>query len=86
MAKIKLIPIDKRRCQVKILKGSFMTLGPRHYKRCENKATWIATEKKPNKEDGKIGKMSLCDDCKRIFIKKKGHRYASFEKIVNRQS
>ena len=77
----KLIPVNKKQCQAMILEGSFMTFGPRSQKQCKNKPIWIATEKKPNKNDGLVGKMSLCDDCRKILIKKLGKNYASFTSI-----
>lgn len=56
---MKLIPPDKERCQVEELEGSFMTLGPRSYVRCEEKPILIISEVKPG-EDGKKGEMSMC--------------------------
>lgn len=35
--------------------------------RCENKPTWIATEKKPD-AGGQVGSMSLCDDCLEVMV------------------
>ena len=58
-----------------------MTFGRPYYKQCENKPTWIATEKKPNKMDGLIGSMSLCDKCKDVLIRIKGKHYAKLEPI-----
>ena len=58
-----------------------MTLGgsPRRV-RCENAPSVIAIEKRPG-DDGQIGSMSLCDDCKAVFIKQMGEDYAHFTKI-----
>jgi len=83
----KLIPVDKKQCQAEQAEGchptatNFMVLGPAQWVRCKNKPIWIATQKKPNKEDSRIGKMSLCDDCRKILIKKLGKNYASFTSI-----
>jgi len=61
-----LIPPDYKRCQAEVLPGSFMTLGPRVWKRCHNQPTVIVEESSPG-EDGKIGSMSLCEDCLKVF-------------------
>ena len=54
-----LIPPDPKRCQVEELEGSFMTLGPRSYVRCDAAPTMIVTENRVQ-DDGKRGAMSMC--------------------------
>lgn len=76
-----MIPPDPKQCQTEIKEGSFMTLGPRRYVRCKNKPTVIATEKKPPEGETELGSMSLCDDCKKVFIEKMGEDYATFTPI-----
>lgn len=61
--KKRLIPPDLKQCQTEILQGSFMTFGPRSYKRCENTPDVIASIRH------KQGKMSLCISCKKTALK-----------------
>ena len=56
---MKLIPVDLNRCQVEELEGSFMTLGPRSYVRCEEKPVLVVSEIVPGKDEEK-GQMSMC--------------------------
>jgi hypothetical protein len=63
-----LIPPDLQQCQSEIKEGSFMTLGPRSFRRCTNAPVWLAIE--GPREDGEpSGSMSLCDDCKLVCEK-----------------
>jgi len=73
----KLIPPDKKRCQSEI--PAMFALGGTH-RRCDNIPKWIAKENKAQK-DGCKGSMSLCDECKKVFIKQMGKDYASFKEI-----
>lgn len=75
-----LVPPDINQCQSMIKDGSFMTLGPRKHVRCKEKPVVIATENKPG-PDGKIGSMSLCDHCAKMFKEKLGEDYATFTPI-----
>ena len=60
---VELEPIDTLQCQGEIKEGSFMTFGPRQYRRCPCIPTWIAVDVR----DGLFyGAMSLCDDCKKV--------------------
>jgi len=68
---MKLIPPDLQRCQAEIKEGSFMTLGPRSFERCNNEPTWIAAEA-PRSDGEPSGSMSLCDSCKDVCEKKLG--------------
>ena len=56
-----------------------MTLGPRTMERCSNVPTVVATEIKPG-DDGARGSMSLCDECRAVFVRKYPRR-ASFRKV-----
>jgi len=75
-----LTPPDLNQCQSMMKEGSFMTLGPRKYIRCTEKPIVIARENKPG-PDGKIGRMSLCAECKEMFIKQMGEKHATFTPI-----
>jgi hypothetical protein len=83
--KVKLTPPDRKRCQAMIRSGCFPTaqemfiIGPGKTERCTNKADCIVTEKKPNKKDGLIGSMSLCDKCFVNFVHAFGGNYANVE-------
>ncbi len=59
MSKKKLDPADLKQCQTEELEGSFMTFGPRSYRRCKEPPMWVATEKCKG-EDGRRGSMSMC--------------------------
>lgn len=63
-------PPDLERCQGLLKEGSFMTLGPRSWKRCSNKPVCIAKETEPG-SDGLYGSMSLCEECAGICVKKR---------------
>jgi hypothetical protein len=65
---VKLIFPDENRCQVEIQGGSFMTIGPRHYERCNNKPVVVVTERKRG-PDGQCGSMSMCAACLAVFKK-----------------
>lgn len=54
-----MIEPDVKRCQVEEIEGSFMTLGPRSYIRCDAAPTVIVTENHVQ-DDGKQGAMSMC--------------------------
>jgi len=78
----KLIPADRKQCQAEKPNGhSFMTLGgvPGHV-RCKNKPVVIAKEIKPG-ADGQRGSMSLCEDCKKVFLSKFGEGFAKLTPI-----
>jgi len=81
--KSKMVPPDTDQCQSLKPNGhTFMTLeGRPGYVRCTNKPVWIATEKKANPKDGMVGSMSLCDECKEVFLKQMGKDYAVLSKI-----
>lgn len=68
---IKLIPPNKKQCQVEKPKGNtFMTLGGvPGLVRCTNKPTVIVAERNPNPEDGQRGSMSMCPECFAVFKK-----------------
>lgn len=76
---VELTPPDLQRCQAEIKEGSFMTLGPRSFERCNNTPTWIATEA-PRDDGEPSGSMSLCDSCREVCEKKLGDA-AVFKKI-----
>lgn len=65
----KLIPADTKQCQAEILEGSFMTLGPRSFRRCTNAPTVIVKDRSPG-PDGQVGSMSLCASCLAVFTRK----------------
>ncbi len=77
-----LIPPDMNRCQAEKPNGhTFMTLGGRPGReRCTDLPAWLATEKEPA-PDGQIGSMSLCDDCRAVFLKQVGPEYAVLSRI-----
>jgi hypothetical protein len=54
---------DLKQCETMIRGGSFMTLGPRPWVRCENKPHWIGTDKASGET------QSLCDDCAKVAVK-----------------
>ena len=56
-------PIDPKQCQGELLGGSFMTFGPRKYRRCSSLPCWVAID---IQEGEFYGAMSLCDDCKAV--------------------
>jgi len=60
---VELEAIDSQRCQAEKKEGSFMTLGPRKYIRCQNKPTWVAVDIRAGSF---CGAMSLCDECKKV--------------------
>ena len=68
--KKKLTPPNKRRCQAMKPNGrSFMSMGGvGKLIRCTNKPVVIAIEKEKG-IDGKIGSMSLCEDCMKVCKK-----------------
>ena len=78
----KLTPPDLKQCQALIPNGNtFMTLGGRPgHERCENKPVWLATEKRAA-EDGLVGSMTLCENCKEVFLKQMGDDYAILTKL-----
>ena len=78
----KLIPPDPKQCQAEKPNGytPFTLGGIPGYVRCTNEPTWIATEAKQN-EDGLVGSMSLCDDCKQVMIKQLGEDFCIFSKL-----
>lgn len=83
--KTKLIPPDKDRCQCEVLGGSFMTLGPRQWERCPDKAVYIAKEKQAG-DDGQRGSMSLCEKCANRMLSEFGPKFATLEKIKRKRA
>jgi hypothetical protein len=81
-----LIPPDPDRCQAMKPNGNtFMTLGGiPGLEQCRNKPVVIATEIKP-RDDGLIGKMSLCAECLNMLLKQLGANYATFEPIIEQK-
>lgn len=71
----KVEPIQVNRCQTEWTEDSFMTLGPRETKQCNNKPSYIAVEKELRK-DNSTGAMSLCEQCAQKFLKLMGKEYA----------
>ena len=78
-------PVDVDRCQTEWKGGSFMTFGPRPLERCKNKPIFIAVENKPNKKDGEVGSMSLCEKCSTVMLTRMGEDYAMLIKIAPRK-
>lgn len=72
-----LTPPDLKCCQAEF--RSFMTLGPGMH-RCDRPPTVIATEVRAG-SDGLHGKMSLCDEHKRVLLERHGEDFAIFEKV-----
>jgi hypothetical protein len=72
-----LVPADPARCQADIKPGSFMTLGPRRWERCEAKPAVIVAEFRPG-QDGRKGSMSLCASCLEVFKQKHLNWKAAF--------
>ena len=81
------VKADIKRCQAEKKIGCwptaqlFMALGPPKLVRCPNKPRWIATEAKPQKGYKNRGSMSLCDDCKKVFLEAMGTKHATFKKL-----
>lgn len=68
-----LIPPDAKRCQFEHRPGSFMTLGPRSWVRCEAKPDFVAAEIK-NGKDGRKGSMSLCSKHAKLMLEQEEFR------------
>jgi hypothetical protein len=77
-----LIPPDTVQCQAEKPNGhSFMTIGGRPgLERCTNKPTMLVAEAHPG-EDGRIGSMTLCDDCFAVFQKQQPAGFAIFKRL-----
>jgi len=80
-------PVDLKQCQADKPGNGPFTIGgvigdPKNgYRiRCKYTPTFVATEKMPG-DDGKCGAMSLCEECKRVFIEQLGIDFASFSEI-----
>ena len=73
---------DLARCQTEtIAYNAFVMGGPtKQVERCPNKPTWVGTEVTPDKK-GRRGQMSMCDDCRDIFLKDGPPGYATFEAL-----
>lgn len=63
-----LVPPDLKRCQAEHKTGSFMTLGPRTWVRCDAVPVFLAVELVAAK-DGQRGAMSLCLACAEVMLK-----------------
>lgn len=75
------IPPDEKQCQSESREYNPWRLGGRVYgefKRCENRATVIATACDP--KDG--GSMSLCEDCRSVFVENQGDDFARFRPVA----
>lgn len=86
-----LVPPDLDRCQARVPGNGPFTVGgkigdPRdgYRVRCDNVPTVIAVEKQAG-PDGLIGSMSLCDECKKEFLKMFGKDFATIRKIKKQQ-
>jgi len=79
---MKLIPIDKKRCQAEQHNGAnaFTVGGVPAYIRCSQTPVYIATENQPGK-DGIIGSMSLCKKCADAMKDILGKDFATFKDI-----
>lgn len=77
-----LIPPDLDRCQVEWKDGSFMTLGPRQWVRCDKPPTFVAKVKEPGK-DGRRGSMAMCDEHRKVY-EERSPGTATFHKITTR--
>jgi hypothetical protein len=76
-----LTPPDTKQCQAfpNVLNWGPFALGPRPTPiRCENKALFVLVENKAVNDDGKIGSMSLCNDC---LILHRKYRPPTFAKV-----
>jgi hypothetical protein len=78
-----LTPADPDRCQAEYRGGSFMTLGPRPWIRCDNLPVYIAYETTPGK-DGQCGSMSVCQPCREEMEKAMPNAGIRFEAIVRK--
>ena len=65
----KLVPADLTQCQAQIPNGAtaFTCGGIPELIRCKNKPAYMAVEINPG-EDGLRGYMTLCTDCKDVFL------------------
>ena len=79
MAK-KLIPPDLERCQTEWTVGSFMTLGVPEVRRCRNRPSWIAREKRALRRGERRGSMSLCET-HREALESQMPNYSDFKEI-----
>jgi hypothetical protein len=82
----KLEPPDLERCQAERKDGSFMTLGPRGWSRCEAVPIVVVTEKKPPPGSKLKGSMALCGPCKEVMIKQCGADFFTEKKIKTTRS
>ena len=78
-------PVDLTRCQAERQRGSFMSLGPVPYIRCENQAAYVATEKKVDPKYGAKPAMSLCGECLKVFKQQMPKGCAKIEPIKARK-
>ena len=83
----KLTPPDSERCQAQVPGHGPFVLGGRTGDpnngwrvRCENKPVVIAIENAPA-EDGLVGSMSLCAECKEKMVEQLGKDFAHFTPI-----
>ena len=79
----KLTPPDLGQCQTVMIRPRPFRMGGDciDRERCANVPVVIATEKRPNKEDGIMGSMSLCTNCQKVMIEQLGNDFATFEQI-----
>ncbi len=77
-------PVDLNRCRAEIKEGSFMTLGPRKFVRCNSIPKYIALENVPG-PDGLKGSMSLCEPCSEMLKKKLGENFCTLQEIKNNE-
>lgn len=81
-----LIPPDLKQCQAmpNVLKWSPFTLGPMPKPvQCLNVPVAVLVENKSAQPDGKIGSMSVCNDCLELFRK---YRTPTFAKVHELQT
>ena len=64
------IPPDLKQCQTEIPNGNtFMTLGGVVGRtRCGNGAVYLVIENGPSEKAGLIGSMTMCRECKNVFL------------------
>lgn len=61
-----LLPPDYKQCQAETRKHSPFALGPSMWTRCERPPVWLCEETEPS-GDGKMGSMTVCEDCRKVM-------------------